>query len=117
MSVNKEIFHINMKVKITYWGKRMGNIITILKWLSQGSILLGGVLSIYWLQFTVEGKGFWREKINNMKNEEEQETWSPKKDKIIDKIKHGSLLLKLWLLLYTIFFACIFAMIFIALAK
>lgn len=95
----------------------MDNFIPILKWLSQGSILLGGSLSIYWFQFTEEGKRFWNKKINNMKSEEEYKAWTTRKDKLTKVIKHGSILLKLWLLLYSIFLASIAALVFISLTN
>lgn len=94
--------------------KELDNFLVILSWISQSSIIIGGVLSVYWFQYTEEGKKFWRTKIKNLNmkelNDEEQGV-SPSK---IHAIKNGSLLLKLWLLLYLVFFTSIVTMVLIA---
>ncbi|PKR77341.1 hypothetical protein CEY16_11450 [Halalkalibacillus sediminis] len=96
----------------------MDDLSVALKWLAQASIILGGVLSIYWFQYTDEGKNFWSTKIKNLNmeklNENEQEVSPSKLRGIITVIKNGSLLLKVWLFLYSIFFASMIIMALIA---
>ncbi|WP_163538423.1 hypothetical protein [Gracilibacillus sp. YIM 98692] len=90
--------------------------------ISISSIVLAGTLSVYWFQFTDEGKKFWRTKIKRINMEELQEeekavTFSDLRG-LIKVIKSSSTLLKLWLFFYALFFLSLVAMVlFAALTK
>lgn len=83
--------------------------------ISIGSSILAGALSVYWFQFTDEGKKFWRTKIKRLNmeelQEEEKEVTFSNLSGLIKIIKKSSTLLKLWLFFYAMFFLSIVAMI------
>ncbi|MGP4039570.1 hypothetical protein ACTWP4_06680 [Gracilibacillus sp. D59] len=96
----------------------MDNLKLIIFLVSISSIVLGGTLSVYWFQFTDEGKKFWRTKIKRLNMEELQEeekevTYSNLRG-LIRIIINGSILLKLWLFFYAMFFLSVVAMVLFA---
>jgi len=95
----------------------MDTLLLILKYLAQGSIILGGVLWIYWFQFTEEANKLWRTKLKNLNmqelDEKEREVDSKNLSDVIQVIKNGSALLKIAFILTNVFFASMAVMIII----
>ncbi|WLR51869.1 hypothetical protein LC040_02875 [Bacillus tianshenii] len=84
----------------------MDSFTLVLKYVAQGSLIIGGVLLVYWLQFTEEGKRAWDRKIKNLSSPEVEHR---------SNLKNGSILLKAWLTLFGVFFLSIVGLIMIAL--
>ncbi|REJ11040.1 hypothetical protein [Halobacillus trueperi] len=86
----------------------------ILKYLMQGSLIIGGALLTYWFQYTDEGKRNWERKIKRLNGEtsgRKGQGGSMKKARdIIRFLKEVSLLLKISLSLFGIFFVSLLLM-------
>lgn len=100
----------------------MDNFVLILSYCQQLSIILGGILLLYWRVFREEGKNFWSVvKIKNLSggilNEEEEKINASNLREFVNVIKNGSKLLKCWLMLFGVYFLSFFITLIIAITK
>lgn len=120
LSITMEHFSCIQRVRsLIAWplrkgGKNMDAFLFILKYLMQGSLIIGGALLTYWFQYTDEGKKHWERKIKRLNGERsgrKGQGGSKKKARDITRfLKEGSLLLKISLSLFGIFLVSLLLM-------